>query len=243
MRRGLNQVGRRCLGTYRGRGRPTRNLAVPFDQAAGGSSRALAIPFAVASKEAAQEKFQGWVSQQQQSPVFDSSAIELAGIKPVYLPFFAFQGDVSATFTGSLGYTRTVYEGSLKNPRVRTVTDWYSKDGIRVGPKHVTPSPLPTAQMPHGDPLCGVVAMLQYAGFAFRREYVHKALHGGRLSLSIAQPLHPGMMPPGCGVHEFEAKPSFCFDKTLSAFDGIAHDMAEDRLQDPNLNETFSTGG
>ncbi len=71
----------------------------------------------------------------------------------------------------------------------------------------------------------------------------NKALHGGRLSLSIAQPLHPGMMPPGCGVHEFEAKPSFCFDKTLSAFDGIAHDMAEDRLQDPNLNETFSTGG
>ena len=259
MRRGLNQlarrgaalrshtqpVGRRCLGTYRGRGRPNRNLAVPFDQVAGGSSsssRALAIPFAVASKELVRDKFRGWVSQQQ-STVFDSSAIELAGTKPVYLPFFAFEGDVDATFTGKLGYTTTTHSTVNGRSVSRTRTDWYFKTGMRVGPKHVTPSPLPTAQMPHGDPLCGVVAMLQYAGFAFRREYVHKALHGGRLSLSIAQPLHPGMMPPGCGVHEFEAKPSFCFDKTLSTFDGIARSMAESRLHDPNLNETFASDG
>ena len=77
----------------------------------------------------------------------------------------------------------------------------------------------------------------RYAGFAFRREWVHKALALESLDLvgqlRTARPLHAAMLPDGAGVHEFEAKPSFSFAAAKSSADGIAYTMAMRKLRDP----------
>jgi hypothetical protein len=70
--------------------------------------------------------------------------------------------------------------------------------------------------------------MMQYAGFQYRHEVVQRALsqhvaiaspfHSNTASiLDKVQPLDAGMMPAGCDVHAFEAKPSFCFKDACNA--------------------------
>ena len=187
----------------------------------------LAIPFGVATKDDALKAFDRWRSNQG-GVTFDSSAITTRAIKPVYLPFFAFDGQLSATFTGELGYTTSssYRDANGKRHRVRK-TDWYSKENMRVGPRQVDPSVQPK--------------MMQYTGFAYRREYVHQAMDTKFARMvDSARPLHAGMLPVGVGVHEFEAKPSFSYAAAASTFESIAMNMALEKLHDPGLNEQFT---
>ena len=90
----------------------------------------------------------------------------------------------------------------------------------------------------------------RYAGFAHRREFVHKALEVDSTSnwlnglprinvdemtaqLGTARPLHAAMLPDGAGVHEFEAKPSFSFAAAKAGLNDIAYTMANKKLRDP----------
>eukprot|EP01043_Picozoa_sp_COSAG02_P045185 COSAG02_NODE_4108_length_5768_cov_66.257717_4_plen_544_part_00 len=183
--------------------------------------------FIVRTRSRAKAEFESWRARQG-GLTFDASAIKTRAIKPVYLPFFAFSGSLSATFTGSLGYTKRVnYTDSNGNQRTRRRTDWYTKMNMQVGPRNVDP----TVE----------VAMLQYAGFFYRREFVHRAITlGCTRQLDTARSLHAGMLPESVGVHEFEAKPSFAYAAAASSFGTIASTMARDKLQDPALDEQFS---
>jgi hypothetical protein len=157
----------------------------------------------------------------------------------VFLPFFAFEANLTATFTGELGYTRTHTSYHNGKSRTRRSTDWYSRSDMSVGPHLINPSV--SSQM------------LQYAGFDYRREFVHLALGSAERDASLigsslarqldtARPLHAGMLPDGVGVHEFEAKPSFAYAAaTASSLDKVAHTMAMQRLQDPKLDLQFSS--
>jgi hypothetical protein len=158
---------------------------------------------------------------------FDASAIRTRAIKPVFLPFFAFDGSLSATFTGRLGYTtRESYTGSDGKQKTRRRTDWYTKSNMQVGPRHLDP----TVE----------VSMLQYAGFLYRREFVHRAITlGFTRQLDTARSLHAGMLPEAAGVHQFEAKPSFAYEAAKTSFGDIAHSMALSKLQEPRLDEQF----
>ena len=100
----------------------------------------LAIPFGIPNVDEAKVAFKLW-KDLQGGMTFDSSAVEITTLKPVYLPFFAFDGTLSATFTGQIGYTkRERYVDDDGKSHTKTSTDWYSCDGMRVGPKHIDPT-------------------------------------------------------------------------------------------------------
>lgn len=185
--------------------------------------------YTIDSKSRANAEFERW-RERQGGLTFDASAIMTKTVKPVYLPFFAFAGSLSATFTGKLGYTtRETYTDSNGKEKTRRRTDWYRKSGMQVGPHHIDPTV-------HRQ-------MLQYAGFVYRREFVHQALTlGFTRQLETARSLHAGMLPESAGVHEFEAKPSFAYATAASSFADIAHGMALNALQRPGLDEQFTDG-
>ena len=188
----------------------------------------LAVPFSISSRVQATEEFERWRNSQG-SLMFDSSAIKTVAIKPVFLPFFAFDGSLQATFTGKLGYTtRETYTDKDGKQHSTRRTDWYSKNGMRVGPLRLDPTV-------H-------VEMLQYAGFVYRREFVHQAITLDFTSqLYTARPLHAGMLPDSAGVHQFEAKPSFAYAAASSSFLAIAEKMALSKLKHPALDEVFQS--
>ncbi len=179
------------------------------------------------TRSRAKSEFERW-RERQGALTFDASAIKTRAIKPVYLPFFAFSGSLSATFTGRLGYTtRESYTDSDGKQKTRRRTDWYTKTNMQVGPRYIDP----TVE----------VTMLQYAGFVYRREFVHRAITPDcTRQLDTARSLRAGMLPESVGVHQFEAKPSFAYAAAASSFGAIANTMARNKLQDPALDEQFT---
>jgi hypothetical protein len=104
----------------------------------------LAIPFTIDTRSKARAEFEGWRGRQG-GLTFDSSAMKTKAVKPVYLPFFAFDGSLTATFTGRLGYTTRetyTYTDSKGNKQTKTRrrTDWYTKTNMRVGPRRIDPT-------------------------------------------------------------------------------------------------------
>ena len=153
----------------------------------------LAVPFQQHDAAAASSEFAAWSKKDQDSWVFDSSAMKLTRVHAVYLPFFAFEGSLQATFDGRLGYTTA-------QTNLDSSTNWYRKDGMQLPPIAVDAV---------SDP-----GMLQYAGFEFRRSYINQAVSCDGMGfggLRHAMPLYEGMLPEGCGVHAFELKPSRAF--------------------------------
>jgi len=154
----------------------------------------LAVPFQQHDAAAASSEFVAWSTRKwQDSWVFDSSAMKLTRVHAVYLPFFAFEGSLQATFDGRLGYTTA-------QTNLDSSTNWYRKDGMQLPPIAVDAV---------SDP-----GMLQYAGFEFRRSYINQAVSCDGMGfggLRHAMPLYEGMLPEGCGVHAFELKPSRAF--------------------------------
>lgn len=100
----------------------------------------LAMPFGIPNVDKAKVAFESWKDSERRM-TFDSSAITVTAIKPVYLPFFAFDANLSATFTGEIGYTEyeRVVDSNGKSRSTRR-TDWYSSSGMRVGPKRLDPT-------------------------------------------------------------------------------------------------------
>jgi hypothetical protein len=103
--------------------------------AATAEPRPMAVPFAeskVPTAAAAAALFEAWVHDDAggASLVTDPSSIKLRHEpRPVYLPFYVFEGDLRVAYAGRIGYT--VGEGKQKS------VDYYEAFGIRAEPQLV----------------------------------------------------------------------------------------------------------
>jgi hypothetical protein len=144
--------------------------------------------------------------------------LTLRGVRPCHLPFYVFEGSLSVSFTGIVGYD----DGGDGNSHGWVQATEYSRRDI----------PCPPAAI--GADSTAVSAV--YAGFQFRRLYVRMALTEGLSedALQAAVPLNrlpSALQPRGATADDFEMKPSFAYkERILSRLPEVAHHEAERRL-------------
>jgi DNA-directed RNA polymerase subunit RPC12/RpoP len=83
------------------------------------------VPFKV-DRYKAMELLRKWIGGRWFAPNKLKKSYQEGGISPVYLPFWSFDADASAHYTGRGGRTRVVRRGK----QTTTVTDWFPVSGI-----------------------------------------------------------------------------------------------------------------
>ncbi len=87
------------------------------------------IPFKI-DKNKVQEIFGGWIKKRHLAPSELKALYQQGGITGRYIPFWTFDADTHASYTGMGGKHRTEhYKDKDGNTQTRTVTDWYHTSG------------------------------------------------------------------------------------------------------------------
>ena len=155
-----------------------------------------ALPFQI-SKAEATDAFHSWLS----TDLHCLAELSVFAVRPVYVPYYVFVGQLKATFDGVVAYGEKEYAlRGIKCPAVHLGADAGRTTGV-------------------------------YAGFDFRRKYVRTALPGDLtdelLSSSVPFTALP-TQPEGLAVEAFRMKPSFAYVQRIQVrCDGpFAHSRA-----------------
>ena len=138
-----------------------------------------ALPFQI-SKAEATEAFHSWLS----TDLHRLAELSISAVRPVYVPYYVFDGQLKVTFDGVVGYGDREYAlRGIKCPAVHLGADAGRTTGV-------------------------------YAGFDYRRKYIRTALPGDLtdelLSSSVPFTALPEQ-PEGLSVEAFRMKPSFAY--------------------------------
>lgn len=174
-----------------------------------------ALPFAI-SKEEAHTAFTRWSASHSDAVSKTVPRPKVTAIRPHWLPYYVFEGELEVGFTGVVGYEKTSSSAEfalqgLSCPRLRL--------GAASGP-----------------------TMAVYAGFDFRRIFVRQALSGD-LNDSLLQEAVPltqlqQSVEHGHGVEAFKMKPSFAFiEHIMERLSILAHHEAELHLASEEASE------
>lgn len=132
-----------------------------------------AVPFSIDEMKA-RATFDSWAA--------GTPRILLQAVRPEYVPFFIFKGQIQGTFTGVL-----TYRNSLGGNRRETE---YARTGLKIEKRDINARTLSV-----------------YAGFEHPARYVEEALLTG----GAAVPLDAADAPPTTKVGAFAMKPSFAY--------------------------------
>ena len=132
----------------------------------------------------------------------DAPRITVRALRPCHVPFYVFQGTLNVNFTGVIGYD----DGGESDSCGRVQASEYERREIECPPVSI------------GADSGNVSAV--YAGFAYRRVFVRRALAEG-LSESMLQSAVPltrlSAQPQGTVAEDFEMKPSFAYKERILA--------------------------
>ena len=132
--------------------------------------------------------------------------------RPVFLPFLGFGGWARTKCDARIGYRRTTTTTDSKGrTRTHTTTDWYEKRGLNVGP---------WALDAEND-----ACMSYYAGYEYRRAYVHAAMRPLGPVRATAVPFRAlgDLSVASAGVQPFVSKPAFAYARVRDELHDLAH--------------------